>query len=682
MLRLVALQALGLAALSYAQSTNSTSGYAVKAPPLDTPWTYEAGTNPWPQYPRPQRERSQWQNLNGVWSFQNASSLDAVSNPPFNSTDGQPILVPSCLESGLSGVMGSYTLYSWWSTSFTVPSDWSQRILLNFGAVDYEATVFVNGRNATFHRGGYFGFEVDVTDYLNDGTNDLLVFVHDPTDTDPYVIPIGKQTLNPSHIFYTPCSGIWQSVWIESAPANWVTDLHLSADMNGNVNTTISTSEGGSEDVEVTVYEKNTTNQVATQTCQANTACRFTVSSPKLWSPGSPNLYDISVKVGDDEISSYTGFRTFEVGTIDGVTRPLLNGDFIFQFGTLDQGFWPDGIYVPPNREAMEFDLKTLKDLGFNMLRKHIKVENALFYQSCDELGLLLIQDMPSLRPLQSRTEANCTVVPVLPDDAQQAEFQRQLEILITQHRNYPSIGTWVVYNEGWGQRTDYYPEFGLTDLVKSLDPTRFVDSTSGWYDHGAGDYSDNHHYANPQCGSPFYSIQSSPYDPSRIGFQGEFGGIGNNVSIENLWNVQEAIDTINQTYEIDETLAAWNYRGHVLLGELLAQTQMFSCSGGVWTQTTDVEGEVNGLLTYDRRVLRPDSAQWKSDIQALYDAAAARGGNSTDGGSGGQPNPAPYKGSGQNGKHWWGAQSQFWKGIGQHWNGVGYSSSDHGQGE
>jgi len=187
-----------------------------------------------------------------------------------------------------------------------------------------------------------------------------------------------------------------------------------------------------------------------------------------------------------------------------------------------------------------------------------------------------------------------------------------------------------VIYNEGWGQITDpYYPEFGLTDLVRELDPTRLIDATTGWYDHGAGDFSDNHHYANPQCGAPFYSIQSSPYDPSRIGIQGEFGGIGHNVSIEHLWNVQEAIDTINQTYEIDTTLAAWNYRGHLLLSELEDQTKMYACSGGIWTQTTDVEGEVNGMLTYDRRFLRPDLKQWNADISALYDAAASRSNSS-----------------------------------------------------
>lgn len=270
-------------------------------------------------------------------------------------------------------------------------------------------------------------------------------------------------------------------------------------------------------------------------------------------------------------MNSYTGFRTFSVGEIDGVARPLINGEFIFQFGTLDQGFWPDGIYTPPNREAMVYDLQVLKDLGLNMLRKHIKVENALFYRACDELGLLLIQDMPSM-PLRT------------PDADQQAEWERQLDILIQQHRNYPSIYTWVIYNEGWGQITDYYPEFNLTSRVKQLDPTRFVDSTTGWHDHGAGDFHDNHHYANPQCGTPFYSIQSTPYDNKRIAIQGEFGGIGHNVSAEHLWKVDLAVSQINQTYEIDADLEAYNYRGHLLLSELRDQVEKYACSAAVWT--------------------------------------------------------------------------------------------------
>lgn len=273
----------------------------------------------------------------------------------------------------------------------------------------------------------------------------------------------------------------------------------------------------------------------------------------------------------------------------------------------------------------MTYDIRTLKKIGYNMLRKHIKVEPPLYYAAADEIGILIMQDMPALRPSQSRTLANCTTETILPDDAQQAEFQRQLEVLVTQFRSYSSIFAWIIYNEGWGQITSYYPEFELTDIVRQLDPTRIIDSVTGWYDHGAGDFSDNHHYANPQCGTPWYSINSSPFDPSRIGFQGEFGGTGNNVSADHLWKVQEAINTINQTYEIDQTLDTWNYRGHFLLNELLSQVELYSCAGAVWTQTTDVEGEVNGMLTYDRRILRPVLEQWNADIQALYDASARR---------------------------------------------------------
>lgn len=222
------------------------------------------------------------------------------------------------------------------------------------------------------------------------------------------------------------------------------------------------------------------------------------------------------------------------------------------------------------------------------------------------------------------------------PTAAQQAEWERQLHILIEQHKNYPSIGTWIIYNEGWAQITEgYYPEIALTAQVKALDPTRLVDSTSGWHDHGAGDWHDNHHYANPQCGTPFYSTQSTPYDGQRVAIQGEFGGIGHNISAEHAWKVPNSINGVNQTYEIDQDLEAYNYRGHLLLSELRDQVARWACSAAVWTQTTDVEGEVNGFLTYDRRFLRLDEDQWKADIQALYDAAETRGGKKKTGGGG-----------------------------------------------
>ncbi|ORY65107.1 glycoside hydrolase superfamily [Pseudomassariella vexata] len=609
---------------------SSVLGYEVKTPPLDTDWTYKVGTDPWPEYPRPLLQRSRWQSLNGVWKWRPASGLDEARMAPLNETLTQDVLVPSCLESGLSGVQELNVTYAWFDREFQVPRGWSahnQRFIINFEAVDYEATVFINGRKAGFHRGGYWHFSVDATEFVNfKGTNKLLespvqVFVFDPTDMEGYNIPHGKQVRNPSHIFYRPCTGIWQTVWMESVPTSFITRLDIAAGMDGQVDMTV-LSSGASESVSVSVLD-DSGNVVASHDATSNEPFSFVVDSPQLWSPDSPTLYNLTVSMGGDEVTSYTGFRTISSGEVNGVLRPLLNGKFLFQFGTLDQGFWPDGLYTPPNREAMVYDLKVLKDLGANMLRKHIKVENALFYQACDQMGLLLIQDMPSMKD---------DSVKYVPTDAEQAEFERQFELLINQHKSYPSIATWIVYNEGWGQYRDgRTPEIGLTARAKELDPTRLVDSTSGWYDHGAGDWHDNHHYANPQCGSKFYSaieqLNSSPYDPSRIAIQGEFGGIGHNISEQHLWKVQAAINTINQTYEINEDLDAYNYRGHLLMSELLDQVKMYSCSGAVWTQTTDVEGEVNGFLTYDRRFLRLDKKQWKADIQALYDAAHARGG-------------------------------------------------------
>ncbi|KAK0730211.1 glycoside hydrolase family 2 protein [Lasiosphaeris hirsuta] len=571
-------------------SANSPAPYRLLTPLLDTPWTAKVGTLPWPQHPRPLLYRDHWQTLNGIWT-------------------------------ALSGIMVNGVTYMWFATTFTTPSGWptGQRLLLNFEAVDYEATVFVNGAQVGFNRGGYFRFTVDITDNVNpDGENALLVFVFDPTDSSPYHIPNGKQTTSPSHIFYTPCTGIWQPVWLESAPSSYITSMNFAADMEGTVTATIHSGTGGSNPVEISILDDDGS-VVSTQSAVSDETFTFTVPSPKLWSPDSPNLYNITVKMGADNVSSYTGFRTISSGTVNGIQRPLLNGKFVFQFGTLDQGYWPDGIYLPPTLEAMVYDLGLLKGLGMNMVRKHIKVEPDLFYQACDRLGLLVIQDMPCM-------PATVSMETSPPDAAEQAEFERQIEVLINEHKSYPSIVTWVIYNEGWGQlREASHPEFPITTRIRELDPTRLIDATTGWFDHGAGDFSDNHHYAEPQCGTPFYSTPSSPYDPNRIGLQGEFGGIGHIPAAENLWPVQAAIDTINQTYEINSDLDSYNYRAHVLLGLLRDQVARFACSGAVWTQTTDVEGEVNGLVTYDRRFVRVDAIQWKADIQALYAAAGAR---------------------------------------------------------
>ncbi|KAJ4264520.1 hypothetical protein NW762_005722 [Fusarium torreyae] len=603
-------------------TASAQAKYKVQKPPLDTDWTYKVGTNPWPEHPRPQLKREAWKSLNGIWTWKGDGDLSDPPEGPLN----REVLVPSCIESALSGLQILDQREFWYQRSFEVPDDWKdQGVLLHFEAVDYNSTVFVNGEKKTNHIGGYDRFTIDITDEVKFGkSNELLVFVNDPTDSE--VIPVGKQTLRPSHIFYRSCSGIWQQVWLEAVPKDYITDLDVSASANGTVAVTVHTSQKSGSSAKVVIEGTNGAN-LASHTGSTDKEFTFAAKSPKLWWPDSPTLYNITVTLDSgDEVHSYTGFRTISRGKVENVTRPLLNGEFVFQFGTLDQGFWPDGLHTPPNREAMVSDLKLLKNFGFNMVRKHIKYEPHLFYQACDELGLLVIQDMPSLPADDQRK----------PDEKEQAEFERQLEILVNQHKNYPSIVTWVIYNEGWGQQ-DGSPEKDLTQVVHKIDKSRLINSVSGWNDHGYGDFHDNHNYAAPQCGTPFYSRPKTPYDPERIGIAGEYGGIGHNVSIEHLWNVKEAIDTIPETYEINKDLDSYNYRSGVLFRDIREQTQRFACSGAVYTQTSDVEGEVNGLITYDRRFVRPDVKKWQSEIASIYKAAASRGGReSKDSGKGG----------------------------------------------
>ncbi|KAK4127013.1 glycoside hydrolase family 2 protein [Parathielavia appendiculata] len=619
---------------------DAAAPYQLLKPPLDTPWTSKVGSNPWPQYPRPQLRRDVWQSLNGIWTFQKAQGPGDVANPPALPL-GQEVLIPSCIESGISGIQEMNVIHMWFGTNFTVPPRWAdngRRVMLNFEAVDYEATVYVNGAEVGTNRGGYHRFTLDITsNIVRDGANQLHVFVFDPTDDQS--IPQGKQVRRPSHIFYTPCTGIWQTVWLESVPKDFISSLDITADMNGNVTVVARSWHKENTPVDISIASPQG-DVVASQQHVSDQPFTVNVPSPMLWSPDSPTLYNITVIMGDDEVKSYTGFRTISTGVVNGIQRPQLNGEFVFMFGPLDQGYWPDGIYTPPTLEAMVYDLELIKSLGMNMVRKHIKVEPDLFYEACDRLGLLVMQDMPSMRVFTNAP----------PTDAEQREFERQLEIMVNEHKSYPSIVTWVIYNEGWGQRTNYYPEFFLTDRVRELDSSRLVNSVTGWHDHGAGDYHDNHHYAEPQCGTPWSSLPNTPYDPKRIGFQGEFGGIGHRPADENLWPVPEAVRTINETYELHNAgLESYHYRAHVLLQLLREQVEKYACSGAVYTQTTDVEGEVNGLMTYDRRVVRVDVEQWKKDIQGLYEAARGR-----VRGAGPENRPGPHKsgGGGARGGH------------------------------
>ncbi|KAG0148533.1 hypothetical protein CROQUDRAFT_654832 [Cronartium quercuum f. sp. fusiforme G11] len=620
-LRSVAFIGLSFAStISY--SANVTS-YALKQGPLDTDWTKTVGLNPWPEYPRPHSKRLVWLNLNGIWQLKiGQSSLD-LDAPPFGGTGfNQEILVPFCVESALSGIMESHT-HLWYRKTFKIPETWKgKKVLLNFGAVDYEATVFLNGQQITSHQGGFDKFSVELQNLKPTGEdNELLVFVYDPTDTGGTKV-VGKQTLRPSHVFYTATTGIWQTVFLEPVPETYVTKINVNANMHGLVNITILDSKPNAHaPVKVTLHSPTESMQetsasqtpLLTATGTSNKPFVFQLQSPKLWSPATPILYNFTVQLGDDIVTSYLGFRTIEKkADSNGVVRPFLNGEFIFQFGPLDQGFWPDGMYTAPTHEAMEYDLKLIKKLGLNMLRKHVKVEPDLYYYACDRLGLLVWQDMPSL---------NLNPPPSIEDSA---EFERQLYRIVSALSSFPCIVTWIIFNEGWGQ-TSGSPEIHLTEQVRLRDPSRLVMSVSGWNDHGAGDFLDNHHYSSPQCGVPFFSNPDLPYDPKRIGSQGEFGGIGQIPKLANLWKVDAAMKDINSTYEITDSIATWNYRALTVISELKDQVERYSCSAGVYTQTTDVEGEVNGFVTYDRRVVRTDVQQWNTMVASLYASAKAR---------------------------------------------------------
>ncbi|KAA1082283.1 hypothetical protein PGTUg99_031372 [Puccinia graminis f. sp. tritici] len=632
----------GLTMLSFLGSGNATAvsdcpaptPYQLKTPPLTTDWTTKVGISPWPEYPRPLLRRENWMNLNGPWQFKPAKDSQDIHRPPFGGCGfASEILVPFPMESGLSGIMKN-SMYSWYRKTFVVPEGWSgNNVLVNFGAVDYEATIFVNGKTAGFHRGGYFRFALDLTDALNEPgeENELLVFVYDPTNSNGTLIPTGKQVLDPSHYFYTPSSGIWQTVFLEPVPKEHILEIVTTAHADGSVKIKVSTSNSASNTpLKITLFNPTiSSSDSPLYPCSlgpplqqhqgtANTFVTFTVPYAQLWSPSNPFLYHFEVELGQDTVQSYLGIRTIEKRTDNrGILRPFLNGQFVFQLGTLDQGFWPDGLHTAPTFEAMTYDLKVLKLLGFNMVRKHVKIEPDLFYYACDKMGLMVWQDMPSMNPDSPDPTPN-----------QQTEFARQMKLMVTTHLNFPSIVTWVLYNQGWGQlnRT----EFGLTSMVKTVDPTRPVISVSGFNDFGAGDFHNNHHYPNPQCGAPFYSLPSTPHDPTRIAVQGEFGGIGHIPPRENLWNVPSQLDTLNQTNEITSNLEIWNYRATRFIEDLRDQALFFSCSGGVYTQTTDVEGEANGLLTYDRRILRPNIQRWQRLISGIYaapyQAAAAHG--------------------------------------------------------
>lgn len=570
-------------------------------PPLSTPWTDEVSPdNAHPEYPRPQLTRDRWQNLNGVWEFAAAKPNEA---PPVGKSLPERILVPYPVESALSGIMRHET-QMWYRRTFQVPPDWhigsGQRLLLHFQAVDYDATIIVNGRTVDRHTGGYDAFSVDITDALNPtGDQELIVGVSDPNDAGEQ--PIGKQRTPGDGIFYTPTSGIWQTVWLEPVAPTYIDHLDITPDVASSSVTVQAVVAGPlPQHVEVIAYAGG--RLVARADGDARKPLRLRVPHAHLWSPDDPFLYDLKVRLSDgDEVGSYFGMRSISVGkTADGHERMLLNGRFVMQVGPLDQGFWPDGIYTAPTDAALRFDLEQEKALGFNMVRKHIKVEPDRWYYYADKLGLLVWQDMPAMKD------------DIEPSPAAQANFESELHRMIEGHRNFPSIVVWVPFNEGWGD----YDVGRIADEVEAWDPSRLVDAESGVNccrsepDSGRGDIYDDHTYTGP--GTP---VQTG----NRAAVDGEYGGLGLKVDGHDF-------DPANSfAYEMEPDSATLTSRYAQLQQRLQLIARQCGVSAAVYTQTTDVEQEVNGFLTYDRRVRKMDFSAVRAANLALIKGVTGR---------------------------------------------------------
>ncbi|WP_405609376.1 PA14 domain-containing protein [Streptomyces sp. NBC_00076] len=555
---------------------------------LRTRWADEVGPgNARPEYPRPQLTRDAWRNLNGRWQF---AAAQAGERPPVGRNLAERVLVPYPVESQLSGIE-RHEDRMWYRRTFTVPADWhigsGKRLRLNFGAVDWRSEVYVNGTKVVEHQGGYDKFGADITDALKPGrTQELVVGVYDPTDAangeNP---PLGKQRLDPSGIWYTPSSGIWQTVWMEPVAPDHVDSLKLTPDVDGGRLTV--EAQGVRPGVPITATAYDGGRKVATARGRTGGPLTLTIDDPHLWSPDDPFLYGLKVTVGADRVGSYFGMRSIAVEQVNGVPRTVLNGKPVFMMATLDQGFWPDGLHTAPTDEALAYDLKVHKKLGFNSVRKHIKVEPDRWFYWADRLGLMVWQDMPAM------------TAGVNPSAAARAEYEREMKELIDEHISSPSVVMWVTFNEGWGQ----YDVGRVAEQAKAWDPTRLVNNQSGLNlgaDGNAGDIMDEHGYPSP-------ALPPRP-DGRRALVSGEYGGLGLAVP-GHAWSVQQSYVDVDPATYTDDYLAK------------LDEVRALACRGGngaVYTQISDVEGELNGLLTYDRKVLKPDVARLRAAHEAL----------------------------------------------------------------
>ena len=555
-----------------------------------------------PEYPRPIMERSDWKNLNGLWKY----AITKKGDPTPAAYQGD-ILVPFAVESSLSGVgkMINEKEELWYQRTFDVPSAWrGKQILLHFGAVDWKAEVWVNDVKVGEHTGGFTPFYFDITSVLNKGNNDLVVKVWDPSDRGEQ--PRGKQIANPHGIWYTPVTGIWQTVWLEPVATQYITNLKTTPDIDNNsVKVEVAANTTSADKVEVKVFDGK--NLVAKGAALNGVPVELAMpANAKLWSPDSPFLYNMEVTLykdgkAIDQVKSYTAMRKFSIRKgQNGITRLQLNNKDYFQFGPLDQGWWPDGLYTAPTDEALVYDLKKTKDFGYNMVRKHVKVEPARWYTHCDQLGLIVWQDMPNGGPSpqwQARNYFNGTEV--IRSAASEANYRKEWKEIIDCLYSYPSIAVWVPFNEAWGQFKT--PE--IVAWTKEYDPSRLVNPASGGNHYTCGDILDLHHYPGPNM---------FLYDPRRATVLGEYGGIGLVVEGNTWVNDKKNWGYVKFNTSDEVTNEYIKYGKHLL--ELIRK----GFSAAVYTQTTDVEGEINGLMTYDRKVIKMNEAKVREINQQI----------------------------------------------------------------
>lgn len=586
----------------------ATASWRPAEAPLMTPWAADVDPDHvLPEYPRPTLVRDAWLNLNGVWQFEPAT---AESPLPVDRDLAESILVPFPWESALSGIRRQMPDYrAVYRRTFEVPDTWSdQRIMIHFGAVDWEATVFVNGRFAGQHRGGFYDFSFDITPHLDrDGPQELIVQVYDPTNH--AAIAVGKQNWerfsNPHRYVYSPVSGIWQTVWLEPVPARHIADIRNDPDIDRSVVEVTVNPDQMDEELTAVAIAKIGEQEIGRAAGPVNAPLTVPVPDARLWWPDDPFLYDLEVRLmrGEeivDSATSYFGMRKISLMPViengrGPVQKLALNHTFIFQMGPLDQGYWPDGLYTAPTDEALRWDVAEIKAYGYNMIRKHIKVEPERWFYHCDQLGILVWQDMPNT--FKKRTAA------------EKAQFEVELARMVRANWNHPSIVNWIVFNEHWGA----YDVERLTEFVMALDPDRLVTGNSGIdagrpdVDYQVGHIKDNHSYRPPHA----------PHPPhNRAVVNGEYGAIGYKIP-GHIWDVDG--DWVHHNYAGKEEATAEYVK---FIDQLIEYRDNDALSGAVYTQWTDLENEMNGLLTYDRKVEKLNRATVTSANLSLWQDA------------------------------------------------------------